>query len=147
MAHYKSMFDYKFIGAWTLQGRDVTLEISAVRGETLRNKQGADKKPVVYFRGSKSGAGFALNKTNAEVIASLYGPDTTKWVGQKVTLYPTQTQVGSKMVECIRVRPQKPGAKAKVEELEDVPVDEPMRAAQEQASEQAHDPETGEVQS
>ncbi len=133
MAHYKSMFDYKYLGAWSLEGKDRTLKIKEVVGETLRNKQGTDRKPVVYFHGTKTNAGFALNKTNAEIIANLYGPDTTKWIGQLVTLYATQTQVGSKMVDCIRVRPQRPGPKAKAEELADVPVDEAMRAAQDDA--------------
>jgi len=141
MADYRSMFDYKYIGAWSLQGRDVTVKIRAVRGETLRNKQGADKKAVVYFEGSDKG--FAANKTNCVTIAGLYGPDTVRWIGQRITLFPTQTQVGSRMVDCIRVRPEKPAAKAKTEQLDDSLTDDAMRAQQQEAAE--HDPETGEV--
>lgn len=133
MAHIKSFFDYKYIGAWSLKGRDVTVKIRAVKAETLRNKSGSDKKPVIYFHGSDKG--FACNKTNAEAIVNMYGPETEKWVGQKITLYPTQTQVGSKMADCIRVRPQRPDAKAETEQLDDAATDDAMRTQQAEAME------------
>ena len=129
MAHIKSFFDNKYIGAWSLKGRDVTVQIRKVDRVTLRNRQGTDIKPVIFFEGSQ--LGFTCNKTNAEAIANMYGNETDEWIGKRITLYPTQTQVGSKMVDCVRVRPQKP--KAKAEKLQDVPVDEAMRADQESA--------------
>lgn len=144
MAHIKSFFDYKYIGAWSLKGRDVTVQIRKVDRVTLRNRQGADVKPVIYFDGSDKG--FACNKTNAEAIVSMYGPETDEWIGKRITLYPTQTQVGNKMTDCIRVRPQKPSTKTKAEKLDDAATDDGMRQAQEEAM-NGHNPETGEVTS
>lgn len=133
MPDYRSMFDRKYIGAWDLGGKDVTVEIAKVVGEELRNRSGSNRKPVVYFRNTEKG--FALNKTNAGIIAAMYGNDTAAWVGKRITIYPTQTSFGSAQVDAIRVRPGIPqGKPGKVEER---PVDEEMRAAQERAAEEA----------
>ena len=45
-------------------------------------------------------------------VAAMYGSDTTKWVGQRITIYPTTTQVGRDTVDCIRVRAMIPKGKA-----------------------------------
>jgi hypothetical protein len=133
MADYRSMFDRKFVGAWDLGGKDVTVKIAKVKAETLRNRAGADKKPVVYFEGTSKG--FALNKTNSKTIAAMYGNDTDAWIGKSITIYPSKTSFGNDEVDAIRVRPSVPDAKKKTETIaNDVPVDEAMRAAQEEAA-------------
>jgi hypothetical protein len=103
----RSFYDKKFIYAFDLQGKDVTLTIArVVRGE-LTNRQGKEKKPIVYFEGTEKGLG--LNATNRETIASIVGGYNVKdWVGKRITLYPTTTQFGKQTVECIRVRPTAP---------------------------------------
>lgn len=134
MADYRSMFDRKYVGAWDLEGKDVTVRIVRVAAETLKNKSGENKKPVVYFEGTDKG--FALNKTNAKVIAAMYGNDTAAWIGKLITLYATQVSFGPETTDAIRVRPGIPKGKAGAVK-NDVPVDEAMRAAQEAASEKA----------
>lgn len=108
MSHWRSMFDAKYIGAWDLQvGKDSVVEIEAVAAEKLKNATGpAETKPVLTLKGIDRG--FVLNKTNARTIASLYGNDTAKWIGKKIAIYATTTQVGPELKECIRVRPQEP---------------------------------------
>lgn len=107
MADWRGMFDRDYLGAWDLQGRDVTVVIDRVKAGELVGQGGRKaRKPVVYFRGKEKG--FALNKTNAKAIAAMYGNDTSKWSGQSITIYPTQTQFGGEQVDCIRVRPEKP---------------------------------------
>ncbi len=104
---YRSMFDRDYIANFDLLGRDVTLTIREVKGAELTVQGGKkQKKPVVYFEGKEKG--LALNKTNAKTIAAMYGNDCDKWVGEKVTLFPTTTQFGSDTVDCIRIRPAKP---------------------------------------
>lgn len=134
MPDYRSMFDRKYVGAWDLEGKDVTVRIVRVAAETLTNKAGANKKPVVYFDGTEKG--FALNKTNAAIVAAMYGNRTEEWVGKLITLYPTQVSFGRDQIDAIRVRPGIPKGKANGVRP-DVPVDEPMRAAQEKAAEEA----------
>ncbi len=107
MADYRSMFDRDFLGHWDLQGKDCVVTISEVKGKTLTaqgNKK--SKKPIVFFEGKT--LGMVFNKTNCKTVASMYGNDTTKWVGKKITLFPTTTQFGNETKECIRVRPGVP---------------------------------------
>lgn len=107
MADYRTMFDRDYIGAWDLGGKDATVTIANVKAGELTGQGGKKaKKPVVLFEGKEKG--FALNKTNGKIIAGMYGPDTTAWVGKKITIYPTMTSFGSEQVECIRVRTMVP---------------------------------------
>lgn len=110
------MFDAKYVGAWDLpKGRDVVVEIESVAGETLvaqGNKK--NRKPVIKLKGKEKR--FVVNKTNAALIAGMYGKDTTKWIGKRLALYATTTPFGREVHDCIRVRPTVPGAAAKTDE-------------------------------
>ena len=111
MPDYRTMFDKEHLGAWDLQGRDVTVTIEDVKAGQLVGEGGKKaKKPILKFVDKEKT--MACNVTNARAIASMYGNDTTKWKGQKITIYPTITQFGGKEVECIRIRTIKPESKA-----------------------------------
>ena len=45
-----------------------------------------------------------LNKTNAGIIAKLYGTDTDAWVGKKIVIYATTCKAFGETVECVRVK-------------------------------------------
>lgn len=107
----RKLYDKAYIYAYDLEGRDVTVEIVRVTGGTLVGTGGkSNKKPVLYFKGTEKG--LALNITNARVIAGLYGGfDSDKWIGKRITLYPTTTTFGSNTVDCIRIRPIVPKGK------------------------------------
>lgn len=108
-ADWRGMFDREYLGAWDLP-RDATVVISEVKVGILQQGTKKDKKPIIFFQGKSKG--LACNKTNAKIIAKLYGNDTRKWIGEPITLYATKTQFGSETVDCIRVRPSKPVRKA-----------------------------------
>jgi hypothetical protein len=104
MPDYRSFFDRDYIGAWDLNGKDMTLTIAkCIGGELVAVGGRKSKKPIVYFEGKEKG--FVLNKTNSKLIASLYGNDVAAWAGKQITIYPTQTTMGGETVDCIRVRP------------------------------------------
>ena len=108
--HILSYFDRDYIAPFDLEGKDVTVTIDKVAGETLTSTGGKkNKKPVVYFVGKEKG--LALNKTNARTILAMYGAHTSEWHGKKITLYPTTTTFGNETKECIRVRPNVPQEK------------------------------------
>lgn len=110
--HWKSLMDRDFMYAFDLQGKDVTVTIDRVVGGELTGPGGKkSKKPLCYFRESKSGKPLALNSTNCKCIAGLYGNDTDAWIGKRITLWPTTTQMGGETVDCIRVRPKVPSGK------------------------------------
>ncbi len=111
MADVRSMFEKEFLYHYNLDGRDVPVTIRKVVQGAVQGTDGKkQKKPVVYFQGSDKG--LALNITNVRTIGGMYGFKAEDWVGKRVTLYPTTTQFGPKTVECIRVRPTAPAAKA-----------------------------------
>ena len=61
-----------------------------------------DTKAVLSFKEAKKG--FVLNKTNANTISSMYGPEMENWKGKKIVLYASQTDYSGKQVPCIRVK-------------------------------------------
>lgn len=69
-----------------------------------------DKKPALKFFNEQQQ--LVLNKTNAFCLSEGLGDDTTRWVGQPIELYATQTSFSGRMVPCIRVRlpQQRPAA-------------------------------------
>ena len=103
MPHYELMFDRDFIKACDLGGKEVSVTIArVVAGDLIGTSGKKTKKPVLYMEGKEKG--FVLNKTNCKTIATKFGPDTDKWIGQTIVLYPTQTDMAGETVECIRVR-------------------------------------------
>lgn len=97
------MFPSQYLSAIDLRGQDVEVQISAVSFGDLQMVGGAKaRKPVMSFQGKQKR--LVLNKTNAESIAAQYGTKAEAWVGKKITIYPTRTRFGSKVVDCIRVK-------------------------------------------
>jgi hypothetical protein len=95
-----------------LEALDLGDEIGAARvvtiGKVAVREVGAEKvnKGVVYFEEYERG--LVLNKTNSRTIAAIYGSDTDDWIGQKITIYRSETSFQNKVVPCIRVRDAKP---------------------------------------
>lgn len=102
------MTDREYMYAFDLNGRDVTVTIERVVAGELNNGTKKNKKPLAYFKESKSGKPLALNATNCKTIAGMYGPDTDDWIGKRVTLFPTTTNSPEGVVECVRIRPKVP---------------------------------------
>lgn len=91
-------FPSKYVSAADLRGDSRVLTMTVVEMEKI----GEDTKPVLYFRGTDKG--LALNKTNANKIAEIYGDDTSEWRDQQIVLFPTMTDYQGKSVEAVRVR-------------------------------------------
>jgi hypothetical protein len=94
------VFPGNHLKATDLQGREVTVTIHEIVMEEVGSEQ--EEKPVVYFLGKQKG--LVLNKTNNQTIMDLYGSESDNWIGQKIVLFPTQTDFGGKQVPCIRVK-------------------------------------------
>lgn len=111
--HWKSMRDNAFLGAWDLCGRDVVVEIARVDPGTVGHDGNGKKKSrtaILTFKGKNKQ--LPLNVTNGDAVSKMYGTDVRKWIGQRVTLYPSTTQMAGKTVDCVRVRDRRPDAKA-----------------------------------
>lgn len=107
MADYRSFFDRNWIAAFELAGQDVTLTIARAEGVTVQSAGGsAERKVGLHFQ--ETTKGMVCNTTNGGIIASMYGGDVDGWIGKRITIFPTVTQMGREMKDCIRVRPMVP---------------------------------------
>lgn len=96
------VFPSNYLKASDLQGRDATVTIA----NSAVEKIGTDNKLVLFFQGKQKG--MVLNKTNAQTIAGVFGPETTGWYGRQITLMAVWTDYQGKQVQAIRVRPAFP---------------------------------------
>ena len=103
-------FPSSFIKADDLNGKSVTVEISAVELTELGQGRDKETKLLVSFKGKEKK--MVCNKTNASTISELYGSETDGWIGQKITMMPREVEFQGKMVMAIRVSIVKPGAPA-----------------------------------
>ena len=106
---YKLGFKGQYVAAVELGNAQPTLTISRVVIEKIESMQkdddGAGKtrdRLVAYFQGEERG--WVVNRTNAECMVAMWGRETDKWVGHKVTIFATQVRVGPKMELGIRVK-------------------------------------------
>lgn len=123
MPSIKELFPSRWLGASDLQGQDYTLVVRRVTIEELKqgSKTDATAKPVVWFNDVQKG--MVLNKTNAVVIARLYGDDTDGWAGKPVTLYPARERAFGQDWDVIRVRPSKPAMPASAPHVATTPAE------------------------
>ena len=93
-----------------LMGKPIRVTISSFIMEDVGTEQKPERKPVIYFQGRAKG--MVLNKTNSNMIAELFGPETDDWTGQIIELYVARVDFGGKLVDAIRVRAPSVGAAA-----------------------------------
>lgn len=144
MTHIMELFPpSKYVAAFELKGRDVTLTITRVVAEMIEGENNRkDKRPILYFEEAKKP--FIMNKTNAKVLIKLYGPDYTQWTGKRVTIFPTTTKMAGEVVECIRVRPvvppeKKGGARTSTTAPTEPPSESPVETDQPDVTQQVAD--------
>jgi hypothetical protein len=99
MPSINELFPGRYFKAETLAGKARVLTIGAVERDKLSD---GSVKPVLKFEDQPMK--LILNRTNANVLAMLYGNNTDNWIGKPIELYPTRTPFGSNMVDAVRVR-------------------------------------------
>lgn len=105
--HWKQLVNLDYIGAYSLNGEDLTVEIVKVEVQRVKGEGGKEEDcTVARLKGQKP---FIINRTNAKTITRIYGtPYIEEWAGKSITLYPTTTKVAGETVECLRIRPMIP---------------------------------------
>jgi hypothetical protein len=129
--HWRSMMDKKYLGAWDFP-KQGTGKIEAVKGVKLEGIAGrisANKRPIISFVGIEKK--LIVNSSIGEAIEKMYGPQIEDWIGKRITLFASKTQVSGREVDCVRVRPNIP--KDKGDPIVPQEVDPAMRAKQDEA--------------
>lgn len=113
------VFPSKYVKAADLNGKTITLVIHELRIEKMGHGPEEERKPVLYFE--RATKGLVLNRTNAMIIAGLYGDESDNWPGKRIAIYPTKVRAFGSMQDCIRVReevPAKPMPVAQAAQME-----------------------------
>lgn len=120
-------FPSEYVKSSDLSAGPALVTIDTVEIRTLGQGRDAETKPVVYFSSSSLPAilekGLALNKTNANKIAELYGDETSEWKGKEIVLYETEVEFQGKVTPATRVR----APKQRTEPAKPKPKQEPVR--------------------
>ncbi len=68
-----------------------------------------EKKPKAVIHFAEFSKPMLLNKTNKNSIVEVMGsPETSVWIGQRITIYPTECDYKGDRVACIRVKLRAP---------------------------------------
>ena len=122
MTHWKKYFDYRYISAEELDGKEIVLTIAGVEtGEVYSpTARAKEKKATLKFKETEKQ--IVLNATNARMISTVLGsPQVETWVGKKITLYPVAIQAFGQNVEAIRIKKAKqdqPEVKPELKQIE-----------------------------
>lgn len=113
MTTLNDLFPSPYLAATDVENKPV-VTIKNITKKNMKNRDGEDEvKPVIFFLEMEKG--MVLNKTNAEIIASLYGNTLEDWTGERIQLHSVMVEAFGKRQPAIRVAEQKPLAdKAKI---------------------------------
>lgn len=101
MADVNAVYQSEFLRAAQLGGQSRRVTIEQANVEILGQGEKAAQKIVLKF--GKVKQRLPLNKTNAQVLASAWGPMTDNWLGKQVDLRPEKVLFSGSMVDSIRV--------------------------------------------
>jgi len=102
--HWKKLVNLDYIGAYSIdEGKDLVVTITAVTKEVVKGAKGKEDECIVATL--KDEKPFIINRTNCKSISKVHGsPCIEDWIGKKIALYATTTNLKGDQVECIRVR-------------------------------------------
>ena len=112
-----TLFPSKYLKAEDIPAGGVVVTMNNITQEEI---EPGKFKPVLHIQGKDKG--IVLNKTNAMMIAHLYGPNTDSWPGKQIQLVVEPVQFQGNIVNAIRCKPS--GAVEPVavpDDLSDIP--------------------------
>lgn len=101
--HVDLLFPGKYLKAADLRGMSVPVVIEDIdpRYELQMRNGGKERKPVVKLKGKEKA--WVLNKTNAHMIAEVWGKEVTAWIGKTIVIRPEKVRFGAQTVDAVRV--------------------------------------------
>lgn len=108
MGNWRDSMPSKWLKASDLNGKPALVTIKEFTVEKMND---GGKKPAVWFK--EEDKALILNITNGKKIEGICGSaDPDNWIGKRIVIFPTETEMAGDTVECIRVRAPKPGTAA-----------------------------------
>ena len=110
----------QFFKAIDIINKPRILTVTSVQPETM--KDGKRKLKLGFKEDEQI---LLLNKTNAMIVANVYGADWSGWIGRKIKLRAGKTTYQSRLVDCINVECSKlPAANVAHDEMNPPPADD-----------------------
>ena len=106
MTTINDLFPSQYLAASDVEQKPV-VTIKNIVKKNMKNRDGEDEvKPVLFFNELEKG--MVLNKTNADIIASLYGNTLEDWTNERVQLHSVMVEAFGKRQPAIRIMETKP---------------------------------------
>lgn len=103
MTHFKAAFAGDFLTAAELGGREATITISGMEAVKFAKEEGGSDGKWAASVKERPGRKFAVNVTNANLIAAMFGDQIEGWIGKRVTLHSEKVRFGGQVTDAIRV--------------------------------------------
>jgi len=98
MVNVNNVFPTKYVKA-----QDVNGQVQVIIRSAVMEQLGDEHKLVVYFEGHEKG--MVLNKTNANNLSNLYGPESDGWIGKAMMLVSTFVDFQGQSTPALRLHP------------------------------------------
>jgi len=112
--HYLTFFPSAYLRSADLENapETVAVKIAGLNVEDVTNNDGKiEQLPVLHFTGTEKG--LILNRTNADQVAGLHGPNVEDWAGKRIGLFIMRgVKAFGGIHDVIRVRPSVPAEPA-----------------------------------
>ena len=111
MTHWKSQFNYQWLGAYSLpEGKDIILTIKEMKREKVVGNNGNKELLLVaYF--AEDVKPMVVNKTNCKTLEKLFKtPIIESWVGKQIQVGSVKVDAFGDKVDALRVRSFAPNA-------------------------------------
>jgi hypothetical protein len=105
MTDVYELYQGQYLRAGNLGGKEHAVQIMQAPAEMVGQGEKAQQKIVLHLakpNGKPLKQKLPLNKTNAMLLASVFGPRTENWIGRTVLLRPERTLMQGAYVDCIR---------------------------------------------
>ena len=99
---YDELYPGRFLKSGLFKGKEATLTIANILLEEMEDKKGVRARGIISF--TETPKQLVLNRTNGECLKGMFGRDTGKWVGKRVTFYPATVEAFGAPTLAIRVR-------------------------------------------
>jgi hypothetical protein len=117
------LFPSRFLKAHDLGGKAFTLTIKSVSLEDVGHADNRESKLTIGFE--KATKLMLLNRTNAMIIASMYGPETDSWKGKAVTVYSARVKAFGAWHDALRIKEQIPAQKVGAAQMTEAMQEQP----------------------
>lgn len=111
------LFPSKYLKAHDLSGKSYTLTIRAVTLENVGHGAEQERKLAIGFE--KATKLMLVNRTNAMIIASMYGPETDAWIGKAVIVYSARVKAFGAWHDALRIKETIPARNVGAETMSD----------------------------